>query len=47
MDTIVSNNIFKSEELEFLFQSTLQFTALNRETVYAMLSQLRVDLCCL
>jgi len=47
MDTIVSNNIFKTEELEFLFQSTLEFTALNRETVHAMLSQLRVDLYCL
>ena len=44
MKTIVKNGIFRTEELNFLFRSTLEFTNLEKVKVKDMIKQLRVEL---
>ena len=44
MNTIVSNRMFRVEELEFLFRSTLEFTKLDKSLVQTMIRQLRQEL---
>jgi Ca2+-binding EF-hand superfamily protein len=44
MKTIVSNRIFRAEELEFLFRSTLEFTKLDKALVQTMIGKLSQEL---